>query len=156
MSPNRDLQQSQGERMISYSKKCVVVPVDLSEESFAAVDVGLEITDQPSHLHVIHVLRDVTAAEFEHLWNKADQDRWHSKAKKKIEERLAAEKYDGIQVEVAFGSPGESITDYARRVSAELIVMPSHGRRGLSHWLLGSVAERVLRLSPCPVLVLKS
>lgn len=137
------------------SKKSVVVPVDLSEESFEAVDVGLEFVDQPSQLHVVHVLRDVTAAEFEHLWDEVDQDRWHSKAKEKIENRLAADKYKGIKVEVVFGSPGECIAECARRVGAELIVMPSHGRRGLSRWLLGSVAERVLRLAPCPVLVLK-
>jgi nucleotide-binding universal stress UspA family protein len=57
---------------------------------------------------------------------------------------------------VAFGDPGQRITAYAEEVGADVIVMPSHGRTGLKRLLLGSVAERVLRLAHCPVLVLKS
>ncbi|WP_394842322.1 universal stress protein [Pendulispora brunnea] len=52
------------------------------------------------------------------------------------------------------GEPSESIVAAARDVSADLIVMGTHGRRGLAHALLGSVAERVVRSSPCPVLTL--
>jgi nucleotide-binding universal stress UspA family protein len=43
--------------------------------------------------------------------------------------------------------------DYAKEWSADLIVIGTHGRTGLSHMLTGSVAERVVRLAPCPVLV---
>ena len=137
-------------------KKSVVVPVDLSDESFSAVDVGLEYVDDPSHLHVIHVLRDVTAAELEQIWDEIDQREWQSKAKQTLEKRFADEKYCGVGIEVVFGSPGESIVECADRVGAELIVMPSHGRRGISRLLLGSVTERVLRLAHCPVLVLRA
>jgi nucleotide-binding universal stress UspA family protein len=47
------------------------------------------------------------------------------------------------------------ISRYAEEAGAELIVMPSHGRTGIKHFALGSVAERVLRRAPCPVLVLR-
>jgi nucleotide-binding universal stress UspA family protein len=47
------------------------------------------------------------------------------------------------------------IADLAKELNANLIVMPSHGRSGVSRLLLGSVAERVLRLANCPVLVLR-
>ena len=53
------------------------------------------------------------------------------------------------------GDPGSEITKLAKEVGAHLIIMPSHGRTGISRLLLGSVAERVLRLSHCPVLVLR-
>jgi nucleotide-binding universal stress UspA family protein len=141
--------------MIAPAKTSVVVPVDFSDESFAAVDIALEHVDDPSHLHVIHVLPDVSAAELEHIWNEIDESHWQSTAKKKLTERLSDAKYDGVELDVRFGSPGDAIVHYAGQVGAELIVMPSHGRRGLKRLLLGSVTERVIRLAECPILVLK-
>ncbi|MEZ6094353.1 MAG: universal stress protein [Pirellulaceae bacterium] len=54
-----------------------------------------------------------------------------------------------------FGDPGSEITRFAKENDAGLIVISSHGRTGVSRLLLGSVAERVVRLAPCPVLVLR-
>jgi nucleotide-binding universal stress UspA family protein len=54
---------------------------------------------------------------------------------------------------VLHGSPFACIVSAARDRGVDLIVMGSHGRTGLPHILLGSVAERVVRLAPCPVLV---
>jgi universal stress protein A len=51
------------------------------------------------------------------------------------------------------GNPGDEIVDYAAKIGADLIVMGSHGRTGLSRLLLGSVAEKVLHRATCPVLV---
>jgi len=53
------------------------------------------------------------------------------------------------------GSPAEEILRLAGEAHADLIVLGTHGRRGLSHFLLGSVAERVLRQAPCPVLTVR-
>jgi universal stress protein A len=53
-------------------------------------------------------------------------------------------------------SPAEGICESARQVGADLIVVSTHGRTGLSHLLIGSVAERVVRHAPCPVLTLRS
>jgi universal stress protein A len=57
---------------------------------------------------------------------------------------------------VLFGDPGQQIAIFAKEMKAGLIVMSSHGRTGLAHLLIGSVAERVLRLASCPVLILRS
>ena len=57
--------------------------------------------------------------------------------------------------EVAVGSPAETIVRVARELAADLIVMGTHGRTGLRHALLGSVAEKVVRLAPCPVLTVR-
>ena len=54
---------------------------------------------------------------------------------------------------VAHGIPFQEIIDTAKVRQVDLIVMGTHGRTGLLHVLLGSVAERVVRLAPCPVLV---
>jgi nucleotide-binding universal stress UspA family protein len=58
-------------------------------------------------------------------------------------------------VEVAVGHPADTIVRIAQERAADLIVMSTHGRTGLQHVLLGSVAEKVVRLAPCPVLTIK-
>ena len=60
------------------------------------------------------------------------------------------------EVEVATGPPAETIVRVAHVRGADLIVMGTHGRTGLPHVLLGSVAEKVVRLAPCPVLTVKA
>ena len=52
-------------------------------------------------------------------------------------------------------SAGEAIAEYAEKVKADLVIVGSHGRTGLRRILLGSVAERVVRLAPCAVLVVR-
>lgn len=59
------------------------------------------------------------------------------------------------EVEVALGHPADTIVRVAQERGADLIVMSTHGRTGLQHVLLGSVAEKVMRLAPCPVLTIK-
>ena len=54
------------------------------------------------------------------------------------------------------GAPADEILAFAERVHIDLIVMGSHGRTGLSRLITGSVAEKVMRGSKCPVLILKS
>ena len=67
-----------------------------------------------------------------------------------LRERLSDPKYEQVEIEIRIGDPGYRITKFANEIGADLIVMPSHGRAGLAHMLLGSVAERVLRLSHWP------
>lgn len=59
------------------------------------------------------------------------------------------------EADVAAGAPAETIVRIAQERGADLIVMGTHGRTGLSHVLLGSVAEKVVRLAPCPVLMVR-
>lgn len=141
--------------MSHFQKSSVVVPVDFSGESYAAVDVALQCVSSPADVHVVHVLQNVSTQELEHLWNQVDQAKWHGDSERAIRERLSDPKYDEIDLHVLFGTPGEAIVAFASRVDAELIVMPSHGRKGLQRLLLGSVAERVIRLAKCPVLITK-
>ena len=141
--------------MSQFPKRSVVVPVDFSKESLEAVNVALELVDEPGHLRVVHVLRDVSTAELEDMWEEPKQQDAHDQAHQALRETFSGAKYHGIEFEVIFGDPGESIVDCASRQHAELIVIPSHGRTGLKRLMIGSVAERVVRLSHCPVLVLR-
>jgi nucleotide-binding universal stress UspA family protein len=55
---------------------------------------------------------------------------------------------------IVIGDPASEIIDVAREIEANLIVIPSRGKTGLRRWMIGSVAEKVVRRAPCPVLVL--
>ena len=69
--------------------------------------------------------------------------------------RFAQTPFEKVDFQVRFGDPGREIAALAEELHAELNVMPSHGRTGLSRLFIGSVAERVVRLAHCPVLILK-
>jgi nucleotide-binding universal stress UspA family protein len=71
-------------------------------------------------------------------------------------DRFKEKRFEGIKFHVCYGDPGIEIAQYAEEIKADAIIMPSHGRRGLKRLLIGSVAERVVRLAHCPVFVLKS
>jgi universal stress protein A len=59
------------------------------------------------------------------------------------------------EVEIATGRPADAIVRLAQERNVDLIVMATHGRTGVEHVLIGSVAEKVVRLAPCPVLTVK-
>jgi nucleotide-binding universal stress UspA family protein len=65
-------------------------------------------------------------------------------------------RHPGVEGLVRVGVPWEQILAAAAEVSAELVVVGTHGRRGLAHVVLGSVAERVVQLSPVPVLTVRA
>ena len=72
-----------------------------------------------------------------------------------LRSRIQGTSAQGANVTVAFGDPGREITEFAERQKADLIVIPSHGRTGLTRLLPGAVAERVAPSAHCPVLVLR-
>ena len=136
-------------------KKKIIVPVDFSEESFEAIDTALLLVDDSSHVMVAHVLQELSPAEPGEMWRTVDHETRTRHAAQALRDRLSAEKYKEVRVDVLFGDPGHEIADLAEREQAELIVLPSHGRTGLKRLLIGSVAERIVRLAHCPVLVLR-
>ena len=71
-------------------------------------------------------------------------------------QKEADDAHKDLNFTALFGDPGYEIGRFAEEKNAGLVVISSHGRQGISRLLLGSVAERVVRLSPCPVLVLRT
>ena len=136
-------------------KKNIVVPIDFSDDSLSAVDTALELVENATAVHVIHVLPLLTVADPGVVWEPVDDESRRSHAEDALRQRLSDDPYRGVKVEIAIGDPGHEIADYAQAQHAELIIMPSHGRTGIRRLLIDSVAERVVRLSHCPVLVLK-
>lgn len=136
-------------------KRKVVVPVDFSFQSIEAVETALSFVERPADLYVIHVLPVLTDLEAGVLFNQVDEEARVTNAERALRDKLSAAKYAGFHPQVAFGDPGYEIANFAERISADLVVLPSHGRTGLKRFLIGSVAERVVRMAHCPVLVLK-
>lgn len=136
-------------------KKKVVVPFDFSEESTSALDVALQMVDGPGNVDVVHVLPELNVAEPGVIWDQVDDESRCKHAEDALREKLSDAKYQGVGLHCFVGDAGHEVADFAAREKADLIVMPSHGRTGLKRLLIGSVAERIVRLAHCPVLVLR-
>ncbi|MBZ0268374.1 universal stress protein [bacterium] len=137
-------------------KESVLVPVDLSDESLAALDTALDLVENPSHLHVIHVLPPLSAASPGVVWEAVTEASAIEHATQRARSELAVRGCAESHLLVTLGSPASEIIDHAERVGADLIVIPSHGRTGLRRLFIGSVAEKVVRHAHCPVLVLRT
>src|SRR3954469_9479721 len=100
--------------MAYFPKNLVLVPVDFSAESLTAIDVGLQLVDAPQHLHVIHVLIDITPLEAGEVWGVIDPQARLEQTGKLLREKLADPKYQGIHTAVLLGEPAHGIADYAQ------------------------------------------
>jgi nucleotide-binding universal stress UspA family protein len=138
-----------------FENRDLVVPVDFSDESFAAVDVALQLAEKPSLVHVLHVLPLLEPLSPGMVWDSVDEESRSQHASRALAEHFTDAKYQGMHTLVAFGDAGHEIAEIAAKFDAGLIVLPSHGRTGFKRLLIGSVAERVVRLAHCPVLVLR-
>jgi universal stress protein A len=141
----------------------ILVPTDFSPASDAALEYARILAARfGSSLRILHVIDDPTASSdfvadgfapstenirtgllehargrLEQLLNLVDRTRYHA------------------HTDAVMGLPANTIVDYANATGSSLIVMGTHGRTGLAHLLMGSVAEQVVRTAPCPVLTVR-
>jgi nucleotide-binding universal stress UspA family protein len=138
----------------------ILVPVDFSAFSGHAFRWALGIaTEQQAKVILVHAVHSLSHFAFPENICVTDfptmEQELINEAKKRLTSFVTKETTGTISVEtqVVVGEPVWEICRAATRAHVDLIVMGSHGRTGLSHVLLGSVAERVVRHAPCPVLV---
>jgi len=148
--------------------KSILLPSDFSECAAEAARYALALAEQfDAHLHLLHVIHDITSqvpdfgmglafpAYVEHLPERIQ------KLEEEAIRNLAELTPDGwsarhgATIAVKRGQPFVEIIRYAREHDVDLIVVGTHGRSALAHALLGSVAERVVRKAPCPVLTVR-
>jgi nucleotide-binding universal stress UspA family protein len=138
----------------------ILVPTDFSAPSDAALDCARRLAAGfGGSIHLLHVLGDVSASGVtgsELFVTDAPEARNMRliDARDRLKHRLTADDRVTLRAtsEVIFGSPAQIIVDYAADNQYDLIVMGTHGRTGMAHLLIGSVAERVVRTAGCPVL----
>ena len=138
----------------------VLVATDFSETSDAALDYGREMARTfGSTLHVLHVADSVYLLYGGEAYTAAVpdlQDQVEQGARKRLDALLEHEDR-ALRIKpvvVAAISPAAAIVDYAVQHQIDLVVLGTHGRGGISHLIMGSVAERVVRTAPCPVLTI--
>ena len=139
--------------------KKILCPVDHSECSYLALKyaISLALKDE-AKLYLMHVidsrLYDTEIYKFgPHKLNEIDESKIRTDLMKGLPEGTT----DVLEVEtiVVKGVPFNEIINAATEISVDLIVIGTHGRTGLSHVMLGSVAEKVVRKAPCPVLTVR-
>jgi nucleotide-binding universal stress UspA family protein len=135
------------------NRKSVLVPVDFGDASFEALEESLTMVEEPGHVHMIHVVPNLEG-EPAFIRNALDGPGRKAAAEEALRKHLGDKGHPDVDVLVRGGAAGEAIAEAAEELGCELIVIPSHGRRGVSRVLLGSVAERVVRLARCSVLVI--
>ncbi len=138
----------------------VLCPIDFSEPARAAMKVAVDICRQfDSELTLFHsyelpgytLPEGSVVASPKMLQDLADQAETHLAEWKKIAEEKGATRVQTIK---GIGDPALEVVELAREGGYEVIVLGTHGRTGIRHALLGSIAERVVRHARCPVLTI--
>jgi len=141
--------------------KHILATTDLSPESFAAVQFAAHLAlAQGAKLTILHVPQTTTLlfTDFSPPVDLLALDREiEAAAREKLDGWVQRhiKKQPGVRIVVRSGVTHEVVSKVATDLGASLIVMATHGRKGIGHAILGSVTERVLRESPCPVLVVR-
>ena len=134
----------------------VVVPIDFSDGNVGAVKTALQLATDPASVHLVHVTQppEHTAYGFPYE-SPIDPTTLNEAIGGHFREYAENNGFGELTRAIRTGDAGAEIVEYANETNAKLIVIPSHGYHGLTRFLLGSVAERVLRLAECPVMVLR-
>ena len=141
----------------------IMVPTDFSATADAALDYARDLARQfGASIDLVHVVDDpflavafvgagtmVMPAELREMLE--------NQAREQLDARHAAHaaSLPGSSIAILLGPPANRLVERAKEDKADLIVMGTHGRTGLGHLFLGSVAERVVRTAACPVLTIR-
>ena len=152
---------------MAFSEK-ILIATDLSHASMVAVDAGALLAQQfaadvvvlyvydPALLGPMHMMPSAVSV----LIDTSEESRVFEKTANTELDRVAKARLAGAKsvsvVVLQHKSAAQAICEYAKSCNADLIVLGTHGRTGLAHMLIGSVAERVVRHAECPVLTLRS
>jgi nucleotide-binding universal stress UspA family protein len=137
----------------------VLVATDFGEASVVALGYGREFARMfEARLHVLHVIEyptiyngaEVAGVDFTRVQAELD-----ASAQKALDRIVTAEDREQLRVVTTIrtgNTPAFEIASYAKLANIDMIIMGTHGRGFMSHLLMGSVAEKVVRMAPCPVL----
>jgi len=142
--------------MIQNVKK-ILAPIDFSEYSMEALRGAMELAkDLDSELHIVHVVAPHFA-----LIDKMREQARETLMVEEAEEELARIRKDDcgnsarVVTQVMVGPPIPKLVEYAKEQQIDLILLATHGRTGIEHLMIGSVAEKLVRAAPCSVLVFR-
>jgi len=143
--------------------KNILVATDFGEPAATALDYGRDLARTfGATLHVLHLVENVVsryATEFAFVDFPEVQMQVEEAARTQLNALLDDEDRTMLRAKPVLRTsmaPAAAIVEYAKTERIDLIVMGTHGRGAVAHFLVGSVAERVVRSAPCPVLTVRS
>lgn len=149
--------QASGAAMRGFAN--ILVPLDFSELSETTLEMAIQVLadgGRATLLHVVEWMPVVTEGAFGVYPHRKDIEQLKALSLEKLEARAAHYPSLDVRSAVSEGKAAQAILEAAESLAPDVIVIGSHGRSGLDHFLIGSVAERVLRRSPTPVLVVRA
>lgn len=147
--------------------KHILVATDLGENSLPALRQARDLAKAlGARLTVVHVIEPASAPPgLEGFaldgmpldWEQRIERGREAAARRNLDAMLQNERDPAVPMEskVLLGLLPGALTDAVKDLAADLLVVGTHGRRGVAHFFLGSVAERVLRHASCPVLIVR-
>ncbi len=142
--------------------KNILIPCDLSENARIALPFAADLARKyNARIHILHVFDEQLLSPIYFETGGTSQE-YYDKLQEEFSTALKTfignTNVEGIEIEqkLISGNPFVEIVRYARKASIDLIVLSTHGRTGLMHTLMGSVAEKVSRKAPCPVLTIRA
>jgi nucleotide-binding universal stress UspA family protein len=142
--------------------KNVLVATDFSEPSRVALDYGRDLArSYDATLHVVHVIEDLLALHGPEIgFAYADVERnIEAAVRRDLDAALSDEDRQTLKARTVItraSNVSHSITEYAKNNAIDLVIVGTHGRGAIQRFLIGSVAERVMRTAPCPVLTVRA
>ena len=138
---------------MGYPFRTIVCPVDFSDNSLSALGLARHIAaDAQGVIHLVHAVPTVLPESEAEEAYRGEEAETAARLRAVAEERLVGVEY---KVHVPVGVTAEAVTDVATTLNADLVVIATHGRHGLSRFFLGSAADAIIRRAPCPVLVVR-
>jgi universal stress protein A len=142
--------------------KRILLPTDFSKHSQNALAYATAFAEKfGAQIILLHVVQDLAVFIPEAVSVSPPMappvEQFTAAARSSLQQVAVENKLErfGVQVEVREGTPFYEIIQVAREKNVDLIIMGTHGRGGLTHVLLGSVTEKVVRKAPCPVLTVR-
>jgi nucleotide-binding universal stress UspA family protein len=144
--------------------KRILVATDFSEPAEAALRYGTELTRRfDASLHVLHVVDDLAARPDPVAAAPMDsgvlQMTLENEARANLDELVPEPDRSALHAHLDItvsDRPAQAILAYARDANIDLVISGTHGRRGLAHFFMGSVAEELVRTATCPVLTVRA
>jgi nucleotide-binding universal stress UspA family protein len=134
----------------------ILFPTDFSTTGRPALEMAASLArDRKARLLIVHVEEPPVAyGGGEFYYGSLEPD--HAELERMLKDVVPTDSAVPVEHRMIVGSPAASIVYLAEKEGVDLIVMPTHGRTGLSRLLMGSVAEEVVRKAKCPVLTIKN
>jgi nucleotide-binding universal stress UspA family protein len=135
--------------------RTILVPTDFSDHSQAAFRLACSLAhDYGASIYLLHVTEPVAGLYNEGIVIPAPEA-LEAQLRDKLDQIQADKPAIPLERRLVSGLAADAILETARQIGADLIVLGTHGRTGLGRFLMGSVAEVVLRKATCPVLTVK-